>query len=211
VPEPQGPPTPNELVFAVAHEIGNHLGGIRLQAHLIDEDLAPHALAESTVAIDDLAGRAGPLLALLRPILGAEYRSASGATWSSLLRGLALQLEEEGTRGVRVGIEPPSDCDLEPPDVEWLDPLLMALIGSTLAQVPARGGISLRIGSRGGETALVVEDDGVEEDLSAGAALRGRALVVGIARALVDRLGGGVEVERVAERTTVALVLPNGS
>ena len=52
-----------ELAFAIAHEVGNHLGGIRLQAHLLDENLDVRALAEASILIDGLAGRSGPLLA----------------------------------------------------------------------------------------------------------------------------------------------------
>ena len=50
-----------ELAFAIAHEVGNHLGGIRLQAHLVDEDLDVRELAEASILIDGLAGRSGPL------------------------------------------------------------------------------------------------------------------------------------------------------
>ena len=52
------------LAFAIAHEIGNHLAGIRLEAHLLDEALGARGLAKASLAIDSLAGQAAPLLAL---------------------------------------------------------------------------------------------------------------------------------------------------
>lgn len=211
MPEPQGRPTPSELVFAIAHEVGNHLGGIRLQAHLIDEDLDPRSLAEGTVAIDELAGRAGPLLALLRPILSGDRQAASGPSWSGLLRGLAQQLEDEGTRAVAVEIGVPDEeveAALARAEGDWLHPLLMALLGATLGHVPARGSIRLTLEPRGEQAVLVFEDDGEAEDLSPEAALRGRGLVVAIARLLLGHRGGGVEAERVGDQTRVSLVFP---
>lgn len=207
--ERQGAATPNELVFAIAHEIGNHLGGIRLQAHLIDEDLDPRSLAEGTIAIDDLAGRAGPLLALIRPILDRQWRQAPSAGWDALLLGLAQQLEDEGTRGVAVDIRPPAG-EVVPagPDADWLHPLLMALLGATLGHVSPRGSISLEVAPRADGAVLLIEDDGEAEDLSEGAALRGRGLIVGVARALLAQLGGAVEVERAADRTRIGFWLP---
>ena len=37
-----------ELVFAIAHEVGNQLGGIRMQAHLLDEGLEARAVAAAS-------------------------------------------------------------------------------------------------------------------------------------------------------------------
>ncbi len=88
------------LVFAIGHEVANHLGGIRLQAHLIDEDLDALGLAKTSVEIDALAGRAAPLLALLRPILSERPDPSPPVAWASLLAGLRRQLDDEGTRGV---------------------------------------------------------------------------------------------------------------
>ena len=37
------------LVFAISHEVGNHLGGIRLQAHLLDEELGAREMAAAMI------------------------------------------------------------------------------------------------------------------------------------------------------------------
>jgi nitrogen-specific signal transduction histidine kinase len=116
--------TPNsfahDLVFAIAHEVGNHLGAIRIQAHLLDEDLDPRSLAQSSVEIDGLAGRVGPMLALLRPLLSSDTPAASGVPWSGILATIKQHLEDEGTRGVSVEIEAPRESDPLAPSVDWL-------------------------------------------------------------------------------------------
>jgi len=214
-------PDRDALVFAIAHEVGNHLGAIRLQAHLLDDDLDARGLAAGSLAIDELAARSAPLLALLRPILGSgpvprpAEAGAGGTTedpgigWDRLLDALARELEDEGTRGVRVTIAP---CDEPPPrlpQTDWMAPLLRALVASTLAHLVPRGQLAVRVTALpGGASRLDLEDDGAEEDLAPGAALRGRALVVGIARRLVGDLGGRVEITRAGSGTRIGLVMP---
>jgi len=196
-----------ELVCAIGHEIGNHLGAIRLQAHLLDEHLDRKALATASIEIDGLAGRSGPLLALLRPILAADPRIGAPTSWKSVLAPLSRELEEGGTRGVRVDVRlPPVDGARHAPGVDWLSSLLIALVGATIADLPRGAAVSLWLEARGVETALILEDDGAGEDLSAQAALRGRSLAVSLARWLVEGLGGRVDARRLADRTRVELV-----
>jgi len=201
-----------ELVFAIAHEVGNHLGALRLQAHLLDEDLDPHALALASVEIDGLAGRAGPLLALLRPLLSRESRALhGGAPWSSILAGIAQHYEDQGTRGVSLAVgakEVPDDSDPTAPKLDWLHPLLLVLLDATLALVPTRGTIRIGLKETRGKVSLMIDDDGPEEDLSAGVALRGRPLAVALARELLVLVGGRVTTRRDAAGTRVELIFP---
>jgi hypothetical protein len=192
-------------VFAIGHEIGNHLGGIRLQAHLLDEDLDARGLAEASIEIDGLAGRSGPLLALLRPILSPSQQEGSRLGWSALLAGVQQQLEDDGTRGVRLEIEAPNDPGSEAPGVDWLHSLLIALVGSTLEGVEAPGTVSLRLEVRDGRAVLVLEDEGAQEELERGSALRGRGLSVAVARCLLESIGGWVETRRVGSKTCIEL------
>jgi signal transduction histidine kinase len=201
------------LVFAIAHEIGNHLGAVRLQAHLLDEDLDPYSLARASVEIDGLAGRAGPLLALLRPLLSPETLASGQAAdagvapgWSSLLAGIAQHYEDEGTRGVSLAIEERADPDWLAPNADWLHSLLIALLDATLASMPREGSIRIGLAPRSGQISLAIEDDGPEEDLSSEAALRGRPLAVALARALLVLVGGHVETSRDEGETRVELV-----
>ena len=187
-----------ELAFAIAHEVGNHLGGIRLQAHLLDEELDARALAEASVLIDGLAGRSGTLLALLRPLLSDEWRSGDRATWASVLGRVAQQVEDEGTRGVRFEVVGALETERPAPDFDWVHPLLVALVEATLVHVADRTSdarVRLELIEEGEAVRLDVIDDGEVEDLSASAARRGRPLAVAIARELIERSGGHVDTE----------------
>lgn len=201
-----------ELVFAIAHEVGNHLGGIRLQAHLLDEELDARELAGASVLIDELAGRSGPLLALLRPLLADVWRDAGGAPrWSTVLGGLERQVRDEGTRGTAVIFAPSEGLDAKAPDHDWLHPLLIALVGATVAHVGRGGRIRVGFASTGDDDVLEIADDGPEENLDESAAARGRPLVVALAQELVGRLGGRVEAGREGAETRVRLHFPRGA
>ncbi len=208
-PGPSAPVDRRALVFAIGHEVANHLGGIRLQAHLIDEDLDSLGLATTSVEIDTLAGRAAPLLALLRPILMERPDPGRPVAWASLLAGLRQQLADEGTRGVRVEIESPRDPSCRGPELEGLFNLMMALVGASMARLTSRQKIRIWIEERESETVFVLEDDGVDEDLSVGTPLRGRPLVVAVARCLLAAQGGQVEILREADKTRIELIFAN--
>jgi hypothetical protein len=201
----------SELVFAIAHEVGNHLGAIRLQAHLLGEELGPRGLAEASVAIDGLAGRVAPLLALLRPILAPSTPAVDGGDrWSDVLSRIGREVEDEGTRAVRFDLEQSADAAAPAPGVDWLHPLVMALVQATLAHVHPRGFIRLAMEVEAGrrEQVLLLEDDGREEDLGPAAPLRGRPLVLAIARLLVGGIGGRVEASR-ERKSRLRLVFPS--
>ena len=201
-----------ELVFAIAHEVGNHLGGIRLQAHLLDEELDARELAGASVLIDELAGRCGPLLALVRPLLADVLRDAGGGPrWSTVLAGLERQVRDEGTRGTVVAFAPSEGLDAPAPDHDWLHPLLIALLGATVAHVGRAGRIRVGFASAGDDDVLEIADDGPEENLDESAAARGRPLVVALAQALVGRLGGRVEAARDGAETRVRLHFPRAA
>lgn len=197
-----------ELVFAIAHEVGNHLGGIRLQAHMLDEDLDARSMAEASILIDDLAGRSGPLLSLMRPLLLSEWRAAGASPWSNLLARIQQQIEDQGTRGVQLtmSVEDGAAQEAVAPDFEWVHPLLVSLLESTIAHVGRGGKLEVRLEMGAGGATLLIEDDGEEEDLSPAAAPRGRPLALSIARALLGRIGGRVETSREADRSRVALI-----
>ncbi len=198
-----------ELVFAIAHEVGNHLGAIRLQAHLLDEDLGARELAQASVLIDGLAGRSGPLLALLRPLLSDEGDATAGeASWRRVLAGVAQQIVEEGTLGTELVLDPSTGSSRRAPAAAWLHPLLVALVGATVVHAGAPGRVGLALEERPDGVVLWITDDGDEEPIGLDAAARGRPLAVAIAACLLERSGGRVEVGRDAEGTRVGLVFP---
>ncbi|MGB0617954.1 MAG: hypothetical protein ACPGVZ_00680 [Myxococcota bacterium] len=197
-----------ELAFAIAHEVGNHLGGIRLQAHLLDDELDAREMAQASVLIDGLAGRSGPLLSLLRPLLAADWRGAGGESWAGVLGRVAQQIEDEGTRGVRFEVAGALGTERKAPDFDWVHPLLIALVESTLAHVADRGSqasVRLELVEDDAGVRLDLFDDGDPEDLSPEAARRGRPLAVAIARDLLARSGGDIETEVAEAGTRVGL------
>lgn len=199
-----------ELVCAIGHEVGNHLGGIRLQAHFLDEDLDARALATASVEIDTLAGRAAPLLALLRPILaGPEPPTAAGIQWGPLLGQLRQRLDDEGTRGVPVTIEESKGESIESRAVEGFQNLVYALVSATLDRLDASHSLRLDAEAREDGSVLVVSDDGAAEDLSGEGGLRGRSLVLAIARRLLGGVGGRVETFVREDSTRIELIVPN--
>lgn len=197
-----------ELAFAIAHEVGNHLGGIRLQAHMLDDELGAREMAEASVLIDGLAGRSGTLLALLRPLLSDDWRRSGGDSWAGVLGRVVQQIEDEGTRGVRFEVTGVVETEVAAPDFDWVHPLLIVLVESTLAHVADRGAdatVRLELVADGDGVRLDLVDDGEVEDLSPEAARRGRPLGVAIARELVGRSGGRVETETSEAGTRVGL------
>lgn len=212
------------LVFALAHEVGNHLAGIRLEAHLLDESLGAAALARASVAIDSLAGQAGPWLALLRPLLAPEPARTARVSVASVLDGVRRQLEEDGLGGRAVHVEIASDAAEERIAFDGLHALLMVLVGSPETLPPGRAPIALRLascagavaGAGGGEVEVVCELPGEAFGAAAGdgaggqPALRGRDLAVALARVLVADAGGGVDVESGDGCARVRLRLPRG-
>lgn len=205
------------LVFALAHEVGNHLAGIRLEAHLLDEELGAHGLARSSVAIDSLAGRAGPLLALLRPLLVPSGMRASGSRYAVILAAVRRQLEEEGVGGRPVELEIAKQAETDGPAFEGLHALLLALVGEPATLPPGRAPIVLHLDRRAGESEVACElpgeaftEIGVGSGEGAAPALRGRVLAIAIARVLVADAGGRVEVASASGRSRVVLRLPRG-
>ncbi len=212
------PAARHALVFALAHEIGNHLAGIRLEAHLLDESLGAQDLARASVAIDTLAGRAGPLLALLRPLLAPEAMRAA-ARPAAVLDAVRRQLEEDGVGGRPIALEHPEDVQADAPVFDGLQPLLLALVGDPRSLPPGRAPIALRLVRRSEAIEIVCELPGdafaaLATGGEPGGGLRGRDLAVAIARVLVADAGGRVEggtVEGAAPaRSRIVLRLPRG-
>lgn len=198
-------PTRHALVFAIAHELGNQLAAIRLEAHLLDDTLGTRGLAKASLAIDGLAGQASPWLALIRPLLEPRPRGSGMATCASVLEAVRRQLEEEGTGGrpVEVVIEDPraGACAA----FEGMHALLVALVGSTDGRPAGGGAIRLGVGLRGERVEVACEVPGAdfsESDSDAPqSSLRGRGLALSIARVLVADAGGEVAVAARGERS----------
>ncbi len=212
---PFGPTQSSELVGALCHEVGNWLAAVRLQAHLLDDDLGPRELASASLEIDDLCARSSAMLALLRPLLGERSDSAPAADLAALLPTLRAALVDHGTRQVTLEVEAPDS----PRPVRAAHAVLLSLLttlcwGSVHAM---RDGGTLRISSRppsrpDGDSVVIRLEDGApfegRIDDWRSPPLRARALGWAIAESLASGLGGGLDVGEHAGGCRVDLRLP---
>ncbi len=201
------------LVLALCHEIGNLVGAVRLQAHLLDSEFSPKELASTSIEVEDLCARASALLSHMRPLLTDASRGGDqGVLPEAVLNALQYTLEDFGGRGVALSF----DCQKGLPELS-LDPdtvqqLLLTLAFGALEAARPRGCVVIRAlpGDDAGGVSLVVEDDGEDEDLCdwSRQMLRGRVLACAVANRILVRRGGRLAVDRSQGITRVALVLP---
>jgi signal transduction histidine kinase len=219
-PDSSAPATPKlgqedearRLALALCHEIGNLVGAVRLQAHLLDSELSPKQLATSSVEIEDACARSSAWLSLMRPLLsdvsrGGEY----GVLPAAALSALHYTLEACGEPGVDVSIECGKDLPEVAADPDTVQHLLLTLVFGAMEAARPRGQVSIRAvpGQDADEVCLVVEDDA---DDALGdwrqEILRGRSLACALADQILSRRGGRLEVGRSQGINRVALILP---
>lgn len=203
---------PIDLVLAVCHEIGNWIGAVRVQAHLLDDEMTPRALARASLEVDALCGRSAALLAHVRPLL-AEAPGALGSTEpAALLASVREEMSAQSGRSLPLEIEGGEASDLGPIAFEYevLHHLLQSLVFAALEATAEGGAVSLVAETSDGAVSLGVVDEGPDDDAAGWRTQtpRGRPLLLAVADTLVSRRGGRLSVERVDGRTRVALVLP---
>jgi signal transduction histidine kinase len=199
-----------DLVFALCHELGNLVGAIRLNAHLIDGDSSQVELANVSVDIDDSSTRIRSLLALVRPLV--QGGDAPGAGGDELLADVAEALEEYGGRGVEIEVPSASGLPQVAGRRDALHHLLLSFAYYAVEEARPRGRVVVTaLRSDEGPVTFRVEDDGPEEPgLGEAAADRatGRTLVLAIADVILGRWGGGVKAVRDGRTTRIELQLP---
>ena len=203
------------LVFALSHELGNLMAGVRLQAYLLTDDPSPRELAAASLELDDLSAKAGSLLSQLRPLLSPP--AAATAHPMAVLLQLKTGLEDHVGQGVAlriVGIAgegrglPPVAVDGQLVHCLLLPLLLYA------AEAASPGGevvVAAEANSDASEVVFSVEDDG-----SGGEPLedwrdqapRGRPLACQVADRILARYGGRLRVVAADGRTRVELRVP---
>lgn len=202
---------PIELVLALCHEVGNLVGAVRLQAHLIDEDMTRRDLARATLDVDDSCVRSAVLLAHIRPLLAGAPSTANELAPAELLASVHAALAEQGGANVVLDLEAAEEVPPVRFDREVLHHLLQSLVLAALGATRETRVVSLAAESVAAGVAFVVEDEGAEDaELSdwRSQAPRGRPLVLKVVDAIVGRFGGSVAVSRKAGRTCVAVILP---
>ncbi len=199
------------IVFALCHKVGNLVGAIRLNAHLVAEDSSGVELARASVAIDDSSTRIRSLLALIRPLLTGPAEDDPGVSPDALVRGVGEVLDEYGGRGVAIEVEAADGLPRVPGRLEALHHLLANFAYCAVERARPGGRVRIRAARAEGSVVFRVEDDGPhEEDLGVvrGGAPTGRTLVCQIAKIVLGSLGGGVDVRRTGDVTRIELALP---
>jgi len=177
---------PEELLFALCHEVGNLLAAIRLHGRFADE--------ESRARISELTDRAGSLVALARPLLSNPSPSVPVLDALELLEALQRGLDDAGGARVRVELKSAVDLPGVAIDGETLHHLLMADLFAVLENLP--GGERVRVAAEptANGVAFVIEVPGQATPDAPARKLTGRALTHALAAEILGKRGGGVAV-----------------
>jgi signal transduction histidine kinase len=205
------------LAFAMCHEISNLVAAVRLQAHLLDEELDARGLAVSSLVIDDLSARSAALLALIRPVLSevvepstssefdSNFKSGSGCLGISpilagvIAHGFERALAEHGGRGIEIEFDIEDDLPEVLVDSEVLHYILLMHAYGAMEAMENGGTIRVEVVAREKEVVFAIEDRAPEDpDLVQwrGASRRGRALECAVADHILAKRGARFDVSR---------------
>jgi signal transduction histidine kinase len=202
--------TATRLVYAVCHEIGNLVAAVRLQAHLLDEEMAPKELAVTSVEIDDLAARTSAMLALIRPLLSASPAEGAAVSPAQISAGISQALEDHGGRGMVLEVECDPDLPMIVTDPEVMHHLILTLVFGAVEAGEHKGQVTVRTTRSGDDVMFCIEDDADEAEQLLDwkdHMLRGRPLSCAIADFILRSRSGRLEVRREDGLTQVLLIL----
>jgi hypothetical protein len=178
--------------------MGNLLLALRLQGRLPAEDTGVH--------VSELCGRAGALLALVRPLLAPP--SPSGVEALDLLDALPRVLDLEHGARVQVAREGAARLPAAAVDPDSLLHLLLADVYAALAEPPSGGRVRVFAGRDPAGVVFGVEGPGEPGSELEPGRLSGRALTRAVGAALLCGQGGAVRVSPVGEGTRLCFVAP---
>ncbi len=197
------------LVSALCHELGNLMAGVRLQAHILGEDLTTKELALASLELDEIGARAGALVALLRPLAGEVVAARRIISPEAILTAVEASLEGSGGRGIELSVEVVQGLPALETDAEAIVSLLVSLALGAVDIVRPHGRV--RLAATGSESTVTfsVEDDASGPDFEdwPDGALRGRTLLCAIAEHLLSPFNGKAVVNRGSTGTCIELVL----
>ncbi len=224
------------LASGVAHEINNPLAVIQDSAGWLQQILEKPETAnmprrsdfeQALARIQRAVQRARTIT---RQLLQAVHNPAGDSLESVHLRevsltaiaeeALALVRREAADRGVALALE-----GADPPPLAWTDPALLLqvilnLLNNALQATEAGGRISVRLGAKGEQAWLAVEDTGrgippehlnriFEPFFTTKEVGRGTGMGLYVSWAIMNRLQGGIAVEsREGRGATFTLTLP---
>jgi signal transduction histidine kinase len=196
------------LIFAVCHEIGNMVAAVRLQAHLLDDDLVPKQLAKTSVEIDDLSARMSAMLALVRPLMSQPRSEPTGVQPLTIFAAVQQALDDYGGRGMTLDVICESDLPGIVTDPDVMHHLLLTLVFGAVETAQHKGTVTVKASLSNGGVVFAVEDD-AEEDTQLmdwrEHMLRGRPLTCAVADFILRKHNGSLAVCREDGVTRVSL------
>ncbi len=197
------------LVFAMCHEISNLVAAVRLQAHLLDEELDARGLAVASLEIDDLSARSAALLALVRPVLSEPPAEISSIGAAVIAVGFERALDEYGGRVFDIAFDIPDELPEVRAEPEVFHYILLCQAYGAMEAMGKDGSLRIEVSTSEKEVVFAIEDKAREDAQHLewwNAALRGRALECALANHILAKRGARFEVRRQGEcnRTEIA-------
>jgi len=200
------------LLFALCHEMGNLVGALRLQTHLLDHEMSPRDLVTARSEIDVLGARISALLALVHPLQAPKLPDAADAIDPDdvvsvvehgleplVLPGVTLDFTRDGG-GHRMRV-----------DRNALQAIVSSFAHLAVEQVRPSGCVRVAVEPAGEGVALVVEDDGpIDHSLESWAdeSLRGRTLLCALTAHVLSHGEGELHVSTSKSGSRVEIRLP---
>ena len=191
-----------DLLLALCHEVGNLLAAARLHSHLLDDD--------SAAQISRLAGRAGSLVALVRPLLMPAPERRAPLAPSAVLAGLRRGLDDSDALQVRIELESAAELPDVAIDGETLHHLLLAQVFAALEERGVAPPLHVVAEVLGDDVAFVIADEPLADTGSEAPQLRGPALGRALAEVILEARGGRVEIQRRPDGARTAYVVASG-
>ncbi len=206
-------PDGQNLLFALCHEMGNLVGAIRLQTHLLDQEMSPRDLVSARSEIDVLGARVSALLSLVRPVHEAISPFAGdGLDPDDTLAVVEHGLDPLTLPGVDVAFAPGGSGRRVRIDRNALQALVTSFVYLAVEQVRPAGRVRVAVEDGDGRAAIVIEDDG-QPDRSLAAwqdePLRGRTLLCAVASRVAEAVGGELQTESSSKGSRVAIWAPD--
>ena len=202
---------PQDLIRALSHDVGNLLAAVRLSAHLLANDIAESERLSLSRDVEDLAARAGALLAHVRPLLAGATLARVRVSPAEVMMALSRALKDCRTGGATLSIARGRNLPDVRVDPDALYHLLLTLVHGSLEAAAPKGRVRVSAKHQGRRVILSVSDDGRQVDLDElrhGSTPRGRELAIRVADAVLRLMGGRASAELQRRGTRIDLFLP---
>jgi signal transduction histidine kinase len=200
-----------ELVFAMCHEVSNLVTAVRLQAHLLDEDLDARGLAVASLEIDDLSARTASLLALIRPVLSPPPGEIPPVASGVIALGFKRALTEHGERGLEIVYETEPDLPDVRAEPDVFHYLLLSHVYGAMEATDNGGQIRIEVTAGEKEVIFAVEDQAPADEQHLSwwkSSLRGRVLESAVAHHILSKRGARFDVKRIGTWTRTEIAAP---